>query len=124
MSRTKYGFTSVYHANSVISKSKLGDTVDLELNIFSIGNSLAFYSVPGELWSNAGLEVKGSSPFDITFTVGYSNGDWKYFVAGEAATEYENYEYFYSRFVLPDTTKQMVAIWQKALENLYNNKSN
>ena len=124
LSREKYGFTSVYHANSVISKSNLGETVDLELNIFSIGNSLAFYSVPGELWSNAGLEVKGSSPFDITFTVGYSNGDWKYFVAGEAATEYENYEYFYSRFVLPDTTQQMVAIWQEALENLYNNKSN
>lgn len=117
----EYGFTSIYHANSVITKHNLGDTVDLELNAFSIGNSLSFYTVPGELWSNAGLEVKGSSPFDITFTVGYSNGDWKYFVAGEAATEYENYEYFYSRFVLPDTTQEMIALWQDALETLYNN---
>ena len=116
----EYGFTSVYHANSVLTKAKMGATVDLELNAFSIGNSLAFYTVPGELWSNAGLEVKGNSPFEITFTVGYCNGDWKYFVAGEAADgTYENYEYFYSRFVLPKTTQDMIAWWKKSLSLLH-----
>lgn len=116
----EYGFTSVYHANSVLTKAKMGATVDLELNAFSIGNSLAFYTVPGELWSNAGLEVKGNSPFEITFTVGYCNGDWKYFVAGEAADgTYENYEYFYCRFVLPKTTQDMIAWWKKSLSLLH-----
>lgn len=117
-----WGYTSIYHASSIIAKANLGITEDLELNVFSIGDSLAFYSAPGELWAETGLKVKEYSRFAYTFTVGYSNGDWKYFTDGTAADgTYENYEGFYSRFIAPDTTQDMIAYWEEALDKLYNN---
>lgn len=117
-----WGYTSIYHASSIIAKSNLGVTEDLELNAISIGNSIAFYSAPGELWAETGLKVKEYSRFAYTFTVGYSNGDWKYFTDGTAADgTYQSYEGFYTRFVAPDTTNEMIAYWEEALDRLYNN---
>ena len=115
-----WGFTSIYHASSIVTKADLDAEKQLELNTFSIGNSIAFYTVPGELWSTAAQAVTEASPFPYTVTTGYANGDWKYFPDGEAADgTYENYEYFYCRFNLPDTTKKMIEIWQESLETLY-----
>lgn len=115
-----WGYTSIYHASSIISKANLGVTEDLELNAISIGNSIAFYSAPGELWAETGMTVKDSSPFAYTFTTGYTNGDWKYFTDGAAADgTYESYEGFYTRFVAPDTTNAMIAWWKEALETLH-----
>lgn len=116
----EYGFTSIYHANSVVTKSKMGDSQALELNVIGIGKSVAFFTAPGELWAETALKVKEISDFAQTFTVGYTNGDWKYFPDGEAADgTYENYEYFYCRFVLPKTTQDMIAWWTRSLSQLY-----
>ena len=116
----QYGFTSIYHANSVVAKNKLGETENLELNVIAIGKSIAFFTAPGELWAETALKIKQDSAFARTFTVGYSNGDWKYFPDGEAADgTYENYEFFYCRFSLPKTTQDMIAWWTASLSALY-----
>lgn len=115
-----WGYTSIYHAGSIIAKADLGVTEDLELNAISIGNSIAFYSAPGELWAETGMKVKDRSPFAYTFTTGYTNGDWKYFTDGTAADgTYESYEGFYTRFVAPDTVNGMIEYWEEALERLF-----
>lgn len=118
----QWGYTSIFHASSILSKANLGVTENLELNVISIGSQIAFFTAPGELWAETGLEMKADSPFTYTFTNGYSNGDWKYFTDGAAADgTYESYEGFYTRFVAPDTIQGMKAYWKEALNLLHSN---
>lgn len=112
----QYGFTSVYHAGAVVSKYNLGATKDIEINAFSIGDTLGFYTAPGELWNTISVTMEDASPFDKTFTVGYCNGDDKYFLYGAALT-YDNYEGYYSRFV-GTTAQDMINYWTAALKRL------
>lgn len=114
----QYNFTSVYHAGAVISKYNLGATKDIELNVFSIGDTLGFYTAPGELWNTISVTMEDASPFAKTFTVGYCNGDDKYFLYGAALT-YANYESYYSRFV-SSTAQDMINYWKGALTRLQN----
>ena len=68
------------------------------------------------------MKVKESSPFAMTFTVGYSNVNGAYFPDGQAADgTYANYEAQLSSFLFPDTTNAMIAYWEEALNRLYQN---
>lgn len=114
-----YGFSSIHHANSVISKASKSATSPLEVNVFCIGTSLGFYTVPGELWAETALQTKATSPFAMTFTVGYTNVDGSYFPDGIAADgTYENYETHLSAFLFPDTINILKAYWNSALTSL------
>ena len=114
-----YGISSYYHAGAIRNKAKMAATQDLELDTFSIGTSVGFFSAPGELFDLVSVEMEESSPFAMTLTVGYANGDWKYFPYGPCA-EYASYESDYGRFA-PNTAADMMEIWQSSLEAMYEN---
>ena len=112
----QYGFTSVYHAGAVVSKYNLKATWDIEINAFSIGDTVGFITAPGELWNTISVTMENTNIFPHTFTVGYCNDDCKYFLYGEALT-YNNYERYYSRFI-DSTAQSMIDYWTAALERL------
>ncbi len=115
----EYGFSSVYHAGAVVTKYNMGQSMNMCLGAFSIGDQVAFYTAPGELWNTVSVEMEEASPYETTFTLGYCNGDGAYFTYGEALT-YENYESQYCRWVQPDTISDMIAYWKAALTRLKN----
>ena len=112
-----YGFTSYFHATRLISKYKLGETKDLELNIFSIGESVGFYTAPAELWDSFSEEMEQLSPFDTTLCIGYCNGGVAYI---PYKLDYENsYEDLYCLFTQPETITQMMAYYLEALKEQF-----
>lgn len=115
-----YGISSFYHANAIITKAQLPQTQQIELDIFSIGNTVGFFSAPGELFDTVSVEMEENSPFNMTFTVGFANGDWKYFPYGICA-EYASYESDYGRFEVGTTVEGMMQTWTDILNEFYTN---
>jgi len=114
-----YGISSYYHAGAIRNKAKMEKTQDIELSTISIGTTVGFFAAPGELFDQVSVEMEASSPFDTTFTVGFADGDWKYFPYGPCA-EYASYESDYGRFEY-NTAAGMMQAWNDSLNALYEN---
>ena len=113
----EYGFTSVFHATRLITKYNLGETRNLELNIFSIGTSVGFYTAPAELWDSFSEEMETLSPFKTTFCIGYCNGGVAYIPY--KLDYYVSYEYFYCLFPQDQVINQMQAYYLEHLHDQY-----
>ncbi len=72
------GFNSPYHANAVVSRSKLGSALEMPIWAFSIGGA-AFACAPYEMFDTNGKEIKDASPFDTTFILTCTNAAFGYF---------------------------------------------
>lgn len=93
----EYGFASVYHAGSVASKAGSPETIDLELDAITIGDSLAFVTAPNELFDTNSVYTEEHSPYKMTFTCGYCNGHW-FYIPSQYGYDYSCYESHVSRF--------------------------
>jgi hypothetical protein len=91
------GVQSAYHAISIISRAKAGQTKEMAINAISIGD-VGFATVPYEMFCQNGQAIKEGSPFDTTIVItlcgGYNN-----YVAADAAFEYGSYEVHNRTFV-------------------------
>ena len=114
-----YGISSYYHAGAIKIKSRLPEYQDIELSTIAIGTTVGFFAAPGELFDQVSVEMEASSPFKMTFTIGFADGDWKYFPYGPCA-EYASYESDYGRFEY-NTAVGMMQAWNTSLEKLYAN---
>lgn len=114
-----YDFSSAYHAMAVIGKAKLGQSENVELDVLTIGDQLAFVTAPGELFDSISVEMENRSPFPMSMTLGYANGDRKYFVHGIGYT-YRSYESDYARCV-PGTSEKIIDMWTDTLREFYKN---
>jgi len=69
-------------AGKIAAAAKLGvarETVKLgpfeaEVQVISLGDSLAWVALPGELWTELGSAIRKASPFPQTMLVGLANG--------------------------------------------------
>lgn len=86
----KYGFNTVHHARQVINRYQLGQTLEMDLYAYRIGD-ISFATVPFEMFNSNGRYVKDNSPFMMTFMLAYSNGSNSY-IADEKAFRYDCYE--------------------------------
>ncbi|MBO4411395.1 MAG: hypothetical protein J5794_04340 [Lachnospiraceae bacterium] len=86
----KYGFSSPFHASSVIRRFNLPETIEYPVSVYSIGD-LAFASVKFEIFDNLGVFVRENSPFAHTFVMGYTDHAATY-MASAYAYEYGCYE--------------------------------
>ena len=93
----KYGFSSKYAATAVITRSNLGDTVDMQFFAVSFGD-IAFTTVPFEQFDTNGQEVRAASPFPVTFTLSITNGHNGY-VPSALAFPHGGYEVGQTKFV-------------------------
>jgi hypothetical protein len=67
------GFNSIYHAQSVIGRTKFPEVMTIPVGGIAIGD-FAFVGAPNELYDTTGMYVKATSPFEMTFVCGYTNG--------------------------------------------------
>ena len=105
-----YGFTSVYHAGSVLSRPSLGETSPLDMNAFRIGD-VGFITGTWEMASTTGISVRENSPFRYTAIL---CGNSRY-VPAYAAYLYGSYES--SNTIYAQGTAEEVS--QKYMEMLF-----
>ena len=68
----KYGFNSVYQAESLIPRVKMPATCQIPIWTISMGD-LAFVGAPYEMFDTNGQQIKDASPFRMTFILTCTN---------------------------------------------------
>jgi len=101
----KYGVSSVYAANSFLSRMDLPDEMPLNLYAFSIGD-VSMISAPYEMFDTNSLEVREQTPFEMTFVASCANGSNGYIPSALAFPHY-GYEVDTCKFV-PGTGEELV----------------
>ena len=71
------GFNSVYHANAIIRRYSMPKTHSYKIGAISFGDVCIAWT-PNELYDVTGKYLKASSPFEMTFVLGYTNGTHGY----------------------------------------------
>ena len=66
------GISSVYHADTIVANRKRGQTMTMELNVYSIGD-IGFIFAPVEMFDTNGMYIKENSPYAMTFICCYAN---------------------------------------------------
>ena len=92
----QYGFAGYRQVQGIITRSKLGDTLDVPFYAISFGD-IGFVTAPYEMFDTNGMQVREGSPFEMTFVCSYSNGGFGY-VPSSIAFPHGAYEVFISRF--------------------------
>lgn len=81
------GLSSVYHANSIITRVDLPKTTTLELNAFRVGD-MGFVTSSNEVFSTVGRYVRANAPYETTFILTGNN----IYLPCREAYEYRSYE--------------------------------
>ena len=85
-------FMEQVQAQKVLDVSRRnGQPLEAEVQVISLGNELAWVSLPGEIFVELGLSIKAASPFRQTHVVELANGDVDY-LPHRAAYAEGNYE--------------------------------
>ncbi len=92
------GFSSVYHANSIVRNYSLPETMDYPLSVCSIGD-IGFAMAEFEIFDNLGVFVRENSPFAQTFVMGYTDHASSY-MPSAYAYQYGCYEAENSRLAI------------------------
>jgi len=90
----KYGFSSAYHANAIISRLSMGVSEDRVLGAFCIGE-VAFIEAKCEMYADSARYVKEHSPFAATLVIAGNST----YIPTVAAYDYHSYEADTSNFV-------------------------
>ena len=112
------GFNSVYHAMHVRNRKNLPDTIDLELNVLTVGD-ISFASAPYEMFCSNGRYIKENTPYPMTFVLGYCNG-FNSYIPDDQAFDYDCYEVNARRFgrgVAEEIVQTHVDILRELKEN-------
>ena len=98
------GFSSVYHASGVITRSKITeDQLPIKLGIYAFGD-ISFAAAPYEMFAAHGMQIKDGSPYKMTFVATCANGAEGY-LPTEYAFQFGCYESHTSRFTGDTGTK-------------------
>ncbi len=92
----KYGFDNYYEPAFIVTRSRLGETVEVPLTAISFGD-VAFCGFPYEMFHENGKEVRDGSPFKVTFICTLS-GDALGYVPSAIGYKNGGYETFNCRF--------------------------
>ena len=110
------GISSVYHADTIVANSRRGQTMTMELDVYSIGD-IAFVFAPVEIFDTNGMQIKEASPYAMTFICGYANFCQGY-MPSEAAYEMIGYEVATSCWA-KGTAEQVVSEFLTMLNELH-----
>ena len=109
------GFASVYHANSVVYRSKLEGVTPIEITAVSFGD-FSWINAPYEMFAQSALDIKAQTPFDMTFIISMSGRQLGYIPTREAF-DYGCYESQTSR-LSPGTAEALVEQYVSMLNEL------
>lgn len=111
----EYGFDSVWEANAIIERAKLGDTLEVPLNALSVGE-LSWIFAPYEMFGPTAAYINASTPYAMTMIVTCANGAYGY-LPTEQAYDYQVYEGFVTKFV-PGTAEAVADTFLDMLREL------
>ena len=111
---TQYGFDSIWEAIAIIDRAEMGATVDLSLNVLSIGE-LSMIFAPFEMFGDTAKYITDNTPYDITLVITMANNGHGYFPT-EKAYDYKVYEGFVSK-VVPGTAEQVADTFVNMLKD-------
>ena len=111
----EYGFDSVWEANAIIDRAKLGDTLDVPLNALAIGE-LSMIFAPYEMFGPTAEYINANTPYGMTMVVTCANGSLGY-LPTEQAYDYKVYEGFVTKFV-PGTAEALADTFLDMLREL------
>ena len=110
------GFSSVYHANSVINRSKMDDATTIEFTTVSFGG-FSWVNAPYEMFAQSALDIKEQTPFDMTFIITCSGKHIGY-IPTQEAYEYGCYESHTSKLA-PGTAEALVENFVTMLNDMH-----
>lgn len=111
-----YGINSPYHAEAIIKKKDMPQTMDVEMYAFSIGE-VAFVAAPYDMFDENGKYIKDNSPFKMTFVTTYCN-DHVGFIASNEGFDSDSFEANIGYFV-KGTGEILAEEYVKMLKQLY-----
>lgn len=107
----QYGLSSVYHASSIIARSRYSDTGTFKIYATRIGD-FGFVNAPYEMFAASAVHIRTNSPYENTFVITCSTDGQGYFPTKEAF-DYGCYESFtcgYARGIAEDTAAEFVTL--------------
>ena len=110
-----YGFTSSYQSRDIRIRAAMDPTVDLELNVFRIGD-MAFFTSVNEVFSTVGKYVRAASPYQPVFII---TGNSRYLPCAQAY-DYRSYEAdtgIYAKGSAERVSKKLVEMLNEMHEN-------
>ena len=110
---------SVFEASAIVSHSNLGETGEIPLACYAIGD-IAITAAPFEMFCQTERQTRADSPFAFTFSCGYSNSSLGYMPASECFAN-RGYEVDVTRYAA-GTAEQIAARQQELLVELAANK--
>ena len=72
-----HNIRNIYHADAIIFKSEMGQTLDVPIWALAIGD-VAFAAAPYEMFDTNGKQIKEGSPFAMTFVLTCTNERFAY----------------------------------------------
>ncbi|MBQ3866186.1 MAG: hypothetical protein II776_04735 [Clostridia bacterium] len=78
----KYGISSAFEANAIISRTSRGETGEIPIYGYAFGD-VAIVTAPFEMFCQTEKKLREDSPFSFTFSLGYSNDSQGYMPAAE-----------------------------------------
>ena len=85
-----YGIHSPYMATAICRHYEMGESFEMNIQAYSIGD-MGWTSVPVEMFDTTGVNIRKASPFEFTFTQGYTDESFGYLPTRDAY-EYGCYE--------------------------------
>lgn len=86
----KYGIETYNEASNILARIDRPAEDTVELNAFYVAG-MAFIAAPFELFSDTGISIKESSPFDFTLLFANAN-EWNSYLAPAYSYDYVSYE--------------------------------
>lgn len=109
------GFISVYDARSIVTRSQLPKTQQIELGALTIGD-VSFLFASFEMFSETGRYIRENSPYDMTFICTLSLGSHDY-IPSDIGFELECYEAYTAHFE-QDTAKNIADLYISTLKEM------
>ena len=109
------GFISVYDCRSIVNRSKMPKTQQVELGAMSIGD-VSFIFASFEMFSETGRYIRENSPYDMTFICTLSLGSHDY-IPSDIGFELNCYE-AYTAFFEQDTAKNIADQYIATLKDM------
>jgi len=89
-----YDFVQAFKVIDILSRN--GKPVDAEVQVFALGDQVAWVALPGEIFSELGMAIKKASPFPNTIIVELANDSIGY-IPSRRAFQQGSYEVISSR---------------------------
>ena len=92
-----HGLSSPFHANAIVNRYGMGDTKDVQLSAYRIGDNLTVGVWPFEVFDTLAVYVEENAGYDKVITMGYAYPHISY-LPTDATWEYTSYETDVTRF--------------------------